>query len=114
VEPRVVQASHGSRLAPVPAREHHHVTAALAKEALERIVRLHHGGPPAGRLLGASVEPVHEGQEIPELPAVARVNNDLVGRTRLADAKSQRGVEVAGLEEEQPVHGGRPTLPWRG
>ena len=98
-----MQAPHGARLAAVAAREHHHVTASLVEEALERVVGHHHGGPPARRPLGASIEPVDKCQEVVELPALARVDDDLVGRARLGNAKGQRGVEMAGLEEEQRV-----------
>jgi hypothetical protein len=110
VEARLVQAAHGARLAAVPAREHDHVAAPLADEAVERIVGDDHEGTPAGGLLRAPVEALDEREKVPQLTALARVDDDLVGRAGLRHAQRERGVEVAGVEEEQRVHRPRPTL----
>ena len=51
-----------------------------------------------------------------QLGALARVDEDLVGRARLRHAQGQRAVEVARVEEQQRVHGAERwyrTMPWR-
>lgn len=58
---------------------------------------------PARRVLGPPVEAFDEGQEISELGAIRGVDEHLVGHARMGHAQGQRRVEVAGVEEQQPV-----------
>ena len=111
--PGVVQSSHRAGLAPVPAREDHHVSAPLVDEPSERVVRRRDDGPPPRRVRPAPVEALDEGEEIMELGPLARVNEYLVGGARLRHAQGQRSVEVPGVEEEERVHGRRPPAALR-
>jgi len=104
VEARFVQPSYGARLAPVLAREDHHVSTALVDEPPERVVGRGHDGAPARGMRGAPVETLDEGEEIAQLGALARVHEHLVGRARLWHAQGQGGVEVPRIEKEQRVH----------
>src|SRR6267143_7309275 len=103
-----MQPSYGARLAPVPARENHHVSTPLFDEPPERVIDCPHDGTPAGRVRGTAVEALNEGEEVTQLGALVRVDENLVGRTRLRHAQGQGGVEVARVEEEQRVHGSVP------
>src|SRR5205823_6695942 len=97
------QPSYGARLAPVPAREDHHVSTPLVDEPPERVIGRRHDGAPARRVRGTAVEALNEGEEVTQLGALVRVDEDLVGRARLPHAQGQGAVEVAGVEEEQRV-----------
>src|SRR5438309_11768425 len=103
-----MQPSYGARLAPVPAREDHHVSTSLFDEPPERVIGRRHDGTPARRVRGTPVEALDEGEEITQLGALLRVDEDLVGCARLRRAQRQGGVEVAWGEEEQRVHGSVP------
>jgi hypothetical protein len=98
-----MQPPYGARLAPVPAREDHHVSTSLFDEPTERIIGRRHDRTPARRVRGTAVEAFDEGEEITQLGAVMRVDEDIVGRARLRHAQGQGGVEVARVEEEQRV-----------
>src|SRR5438093_7016740 len=100
-----MQPSYGARLAPVLAREDHHVSTSLVDEPPERVVGRRHDGAPARRVRGAPVEALDEGEEIAQLGALARVDEYLVGRARLRHPQGQGGGEVTRVEEEQRVHG---------
>ncbi len=62
-------------------------------------------GTPVRRVRGTAVEALDEGEEVTQLGALVRVDEDLVGRTRLWHAQGQGGVEVARVQEEQRVRG---------
>jgi hypothetical protein len=100
-----VQPSYGARLAPVLAREDHHVSTSLVHKPPERVIRGRHDGTPARGVRRALVEALDEREEVAQLGALARVDEHLVGRARLRNAQGQGGVEVARVEEEQRVHG---------
>src|SRR5438045_9577284 len=104
-----MQPSYGARLAPVPAREDHHVSTSLVDEPPERVIGRRHDGTPARRVRGTAVEALNEGEEVTQLGALVRVDEDLVGRARLRHAQGQGGVEVARVEEEQRMHGRVPS-----
>src|SRR6266478_7997489 len=106
--------SYGACLAPVPAREDHHVSTSLFDEPPERIIGRRHDGTPARRVRGAPVEALDEGEEVTQLGALVRVDEDLVGRARLRHAQGQGGVEVPRVEEEQRVHWCRASRPCSG
>src|SRR5207245_3153175 len=94
-----MQPSYGARLAPVPAREDHHISTSLFDEPPERIIGRRHDGTPARRARGTAVEALDEGEEMTQLGALVRVEGDLVGRARLRQAQRQGGVDVARGEE---------------
>jgi hypothetical protein len=100
-----MQPSYGAGLAAVPARENHHVSTAFFHEPPKRVIGRRHDGTPARRVRGTAVEALDEGEEITQLGALVRVDEDLVGCARLRHAQGQGRVEVAGVEEEQRVRG---------
>src|SRR2546421_11915240 len=96
-----MQPSYGARLAPIPAREDHHISTSLFDEPPERIIGRRHDGTPARRVRGTAVETLPEGEGVTELGALVRVDEDLVGRTRPWHPQGQGGGEGArGPEEE--------------
>src|SRR5206468_11549111 len=106
--------SYGARLAPVLAREDHHVSTSLVDEPLEGIIGRRHDRTPPRGVRGAPVEALNEGEEVAQLGALARVDEHLVGRARLRHAQGQGGVEMARVEKEQRVHGYRASRPCSG
>src|SRR5215470_2037616 len=103
-----MQPSYGARLAPVPAREDHYVSASLFDELPQRVIGRLHDGTPARGVRGTAVEALDEGEEVTQLGALVRVDEDLVGHARLRHAKGQGGVEVARVQKEQRVDGRVP------
>ena len=101
-----MQPSYGARLASVLAREDHHISTSLVDEPLERVIGRRHDETPARGVRGAAVEALDEGEEVTQLGALARVDEDLFGRARLRHAQGQGRVEMARVQEEQRVRGG--------
>ena len=60
--------------------------------------------PPRRGPLRPTVERGDQGEEVVELGAGGRVDEDLVADTRMSLAQGERGVEVAGVEEGEGVH----------
>ena len=104
VKAGLVQPPDGARLAAIPAGEHDDVAASLADQPRERVAVAHHRRAPARGRLGPPVEALDQREEIAQVGAVRRVDEDLVGDARIGGAQRQRGVEVPGVEKEQRVH----------
>ena len=108
VKARVVKPPHHRHLPIVSAREDDDVTRPVRDEPLERAIARPDDRLPGRGVFRAAVERVDEGEEIVELRSRRRVDEDLLAHVRMRRAQSQRGVEVAGLEEGEGVHDRRP------
>src|SRR2546422_2638333 len=86
-----MQPSYGARLAPVPAREDHHVSTSLFDEPSERVIGRRHDGTPARRVRGTAVEALNQGEGGTQLRAPVRVDENLLRRARPRPPQGQGG-----------------------
>ena len=118
VEAGVVQAADRPRLAAIPAGEDDDVTATLIDQSRARVPRGDDVDTPPCRILRPAVEPLDERQEITPLRAVRRVHDHVVVDARMRHAQRQRRVEMARVQDEQPMlsHGRRRRMEhaWHG
>src|SRR6266853_75091 len=109
-----MQPSYGARLAPVPAREDHHVSTSLFDEPPERVSGRRHDGTPARRVRGTTVEALDEGEEVTQLGArecVAAFLDAVEGRLHLQDCVDVAAWSVTGTHRVHREVGGAKTVP---
>ena len=95
-------------LACVVAGDHHEVAGFLREHFLEEIVALVDLGDPLGRIVGAGVESLDEREVAFEFGTIGRVDADFRGHSFELGLLHQRGVEMAGIQGDDPqrVRGG--------
>ena len=105
VNARVVKPAHQRHLPVVPAGEDHDVARPLRQEALERSVAGADDGTPGGRPIPPAVEGVDQAEEVVQLRARGRIDEDLLSHARMALAQRERGVEMPGIQKREDEDG---------
>ena len=107
VETGLPQTADGGEFAIVASGQDHDLAAALLDQAVKRIRTEMAFQAPRRRRVGPGVEAFHQIDEGLALGSLGRMEMDLVCDPGIGRAKRERGVKVARIEKEQPVHAGR-------